>query len=119
MWFQTRLKSFSFFKVILNYCCMTVSNQIRVVAFNVPQLTQASFLQKNQTLQNGFLIFVMLRWHSGIENHEIWTFKVIFLCQKVRIFLKKNSLKNINLEPHFVKNTFFDNFKIERLLFLK
>ena len=25
-------------------------NQIRVVAFNVPQLTQASFLQKNQTL---------------------------------------------------------------------
>ena len=29
-------------------------NQIRVVAFNVPQLTQASFLQKNQTLQNLF-----------------------------------------------------------------
>ena len=25
-------------------------NQIRVVAFNVPELTQASFLQKNQTL---------------------------------------------------------------------
>ena len=39
------------------------SNQIRVVAFNVPQLTQASFLQKNQTLQNGFLISVTLRWH--------------------------------------------------------
>jgi len=31
-----------------------ISNQIRVVAFNVPQLTQASFLQKYQTLQNGF-----------------------------------------------------------------
>ena len=30
-----------------------LSNQIRVVAFNVPQLTQASFLQKkNQTLEN-------------------------------------------------------------------
>ena len=28
--------------------------QIRVVAFNVPQLTQASFLQKNWTLQNAF-----------------------------------------------------------------
>ena len=41
------------------------SNQIRVVAFNVPQLTQASFLQKNQTLQNGFLISVMLRWHRA------------------------------------------------------
>ena len=31
-----------------------VSNQVRVVAFNVPQLTQASFLQKNQTSQNVF-----------------------------------------------------------------
>ena len=31
-----------------------VNNQIRVVVFNVPQLTQASFLQKNQTLQNIF-----------------------------------------------------------------
>jgi hypothetical protein len=30
------------------------SNQIRVVAFNVPQLAQASFLQKNQTLQMFF-----------------------------------------------------------------
>ena len=27
------------------------NNQIRVVAFIVPQLTQASFLQKNKTLQ--------------------------------------------------------------------
>ena len=49
----------------------------------VPQLTQASFLQKNQTLQNGSLISVTLRWHSGVKNHEIWTFKVNFLCQKL------------------------------------
>jgi hypothetical protein len=35
------------------------------VAFNVPQLTQASFLQKNQTLQIGFLIYVMLKWHKA------------------------------------------------------
>jgi hypothetical protein len=41
------------------------SNQIIVVAFNVPQLTQASFLQKNQMLQNVFLISVMLRWHRA------------------------------------------------------
>ena len=41
------------------------SNQIRVVAFNVPQLTQASFLQKNQTLQNVFLISGTLRWHRA------------------------------------------------------
>ena len=46
------------------------------------QLTQASFLQKNQMLQNVFLISVTLRWHSGVKNHEIWTFKVNFLCQK-------------------------------------
>ena len=35
------------------------SNQVRVVAVSLPQLTQASFLQKNQTLQNVFLITVM------------------------------------------------------------
>ena len=39
------------------------SNQVRVVAVSLPQLTQASFLQKNQTLQNRFLISVTLRWH--------------------------------------------------------
>jgi hypothetical protein len=35
---------------------MPKSNQVRVVAFSLPQLTQASFIQKNQTLQNRFLI---------------------------------------------------------------
>ena len=59
-----------------------VGNQIYLVTLRPTRLTQASFLQKNQMLQNGFLIFLMLRWHSGIENHEIWTFKVNFLCQK-------------------------------------
>ena len=39
------------------------SNQVRVVAFSLPQLTQASFIQKNQVLQNRFLISVKLRWH--------------------------------------------------------
>ena len=39
------------------------SNQVRVVAFSLPQLTQASLIQKNQTLQNRFLISVTLRWH--------------------------------------------------------
>ena len=41
------------------------SNKIRVVAFNVPQLTQASFLQKIQMLQNAFLTSVMLTWHRA------------------------------------------------------
>ena len=39
------------------------SNQVTVVACQLVQLTQASFLQKNQTLQNRFLISVVLRWH--------------------------------------------------------
>ena len=43
-----------------------VSNQITVVAFQSVQLTQALFLQKNQTLQNIFLISVTLRWHRAL-----------------------------------------------------
>ena len=45
--------------------CMILSNQITVVAFQPVQLAQASFLQKNQTLQNVFLISVTLRWHRA------------------------------------------------------
>lgn len=37
------------------------SNQIYLVTVRPRQLTQASFLQKNQMLQNGFLIFLTLR----------------------------------------------------------
>ena len=40
---------------------LTKSNQITVVAFQSIQLAQASFLQKNQMLQNVFLISVTLR----------------------------------------------------------
>ena len=61
---------------------ITVNNQIYLVTLRPTQLTQVSFLQKNQMLQNGFMISVTLRWHSGVKNHEIWTFKVNFLCQK-------------------------------------
>ena len=39
----------------------THSNQIYLVTLTYGQLTQASFLQKNQMLQNGFLIFLTLR----------------------------------------------------------
>ena len=46
------------------------------------QLTQASFLQKNQMLQNCFLIFVTLRWHSGVENREIYVKKRSNLSKK-------------------------------------
>jgi hypothetical protein len=98
----------SLFWVINPLFQLPLSNQITVVSFQPVQLAQASFLQKNQMLKNVFLISVTLRWHSGIENHEIWTSK------NVRIFLKKNFI-----EEYQFRTTFFDNFKIERLLFLK
>ena len=50
------------------------SNQVRVVAVSLPQLTQASFLQKNQTLQNRFLISVTLRWHRVSVACKIQSF---------------------------------------------
>ena len=57
-------------------------NQIYLVTLRPTHLAHLSFFLKNQMLQNLFLISVMLRWHSGVENHEIWTFKVNFLYQK-------------------------------------
>ena len=59
-------------------------NQIYIVTFMCLTVdTSFIFTKKNQMLQNGFFISVMLRWYSGIKNHEIWTFKVNFLCQKM------------------------------------
>ena len=55
---------------------VTISNQVTVVAFQPVQLAQASFLQKNQTLQNVFLISVMLRWHRASVACKNWGFKV-------------------------------------------
>ena len=62
----------------------------RVVAVSLPQLTQASFLQKNQTLQNRFLISVTLRWHRVSVACKNQSFKVdyfilpLFLVPKLR-----------------------------------
>ena len=56
------------FQILSNYVrilWIPNSNQVTVVAFQLVQLTQASFLQKNQTWQNGFLISVKLRWHRA------------------------------------------------------
>ena len=68
------LCNFFFFLVIRsqqNSCCqhgsplesVTVISQIYLATLRPRQLTQASFLQKNQMLQNVFLISVTLRWH--------------------------------------------------------
>ena len=40
---------------------LPVSNQIYLVTLRPTQLTQASFLQKNKMLQNGFFIFLTQR----------------------------------------------------------
>ena len=42
-----------------------------------------------------------------------------YMSKIISIFLNFFSLKNINLGAHFLLLTLFDNFKIERLLFLK
>ena len=61
------------------------------------------------------MITVTLRWHSGVKNQEVLTFKVKFLCLKnVRIFLNFFSLKNINSEAHFLIPSIFKS-----LYFLK
>ena len=51
-------------------------NQIYLVTLRPRELTQASFLQKNQTLQNVFLISVTLRWHIAsvpCKNQSLWS----------------------------------------------
>ena len=66
------------------------SNHSYLVMLRPTQLSQAEFLQKKyQMLQNIFLISVTLRWHSGVKNHEIWT----FLCQKTSESFQKQAQK--------------------------
>ena len=58
-----RSQNISKIDLILSYLYNVVStNQIRFVAFNLPQLTQASFLQKNLTLQWYFVTIIVLTY---------------------------------------------------------
>ena len=66
--------------------CLPVCNQITVVTFQLVQLTQASFLQKDQKLQNVFLISVTLRWHRAsvaCKNQSNKVINLIFLVKKL------------------------------------
>ena len=84
----------------INY--RTGTNQISVVALSTTHSWhKLHFYKKKIKCCKMFLISVMLRWHSGIKNHEIWTFKVNFLWQKTSKSLFF-SLKNINLGPPFL-----------------
>ena len=72
--------------VTYNFAKVGVSNQITVVAFQPVQLAQASFLQKNQMLQNIFLIFVTQRWHKASVACKNQSFKVDyfdFSCENI------------------------------------
>ena len=79
------------------------SNQIYLVTLAYGQLTQASFLQKNQMLQNGFLIFLTLSGTVASKIMKSGHSKSIFYVRKrPNLSKKKFSLKNINLGPHFL-----------------
>ena len=81
------------------------------------------FLPMIQHTQRKLLNFE--NWVNGevsksAKSPNLPTFKVNFLHQKLsESFSIFFSLKNINLGAHFLLLTFFDNFKIEQLLFLK
>jgi hypothetical protein len=66
--------------------CSPLSNQIRVVAFNVPQLTQASFLQKKSNIA---------KWFFDICNTE--------MAQSLSSLQKSEFLKLIILIFHLKK----------------
>ena len=62
-------------------------NQITVVAFQSVQLAQDSVLQKNQTLQNVFLISVTLRWHRVSVACKNQSFKLVYFWTKSRKYI--------------------------------
>ena len=63
-------------------------NQIYLVTLRSRQITQASFLQKNQTLQNVFLISVTLRWHRASVVCKNQSFKVDHFTLPLFFFAK-------------------------------
>ena len=64
-------------------------------------------------------IFLLLRWHSDVENHEIGTFRVNFLFKKHSNLSKKHFIEEYQCRTTIFVKYIFDNFKIEWLLFLK
>ena len=96
-----------------------VPNQIYLVTMRPTQLTQASFFTKKSNVAKWFLITVTLRWHSGVENNEIWTFSQFSMSKNFRIFLKKIFIEEYQFRTTFFVKYIFENFKIEQLLFLK
>ena len=80
----------------------TSSNQIYLVTFMCLTVDTSFIFSKKSNVQNGFLISVTLRWHSGVKKHEIWTFKVNFLRQKTT-----ESFSFFFIEEYQFRTTFF------------
>ena len=54
---------------------------------------------------------------QGVKNHEIWTFKVNFLCQQTsEPFWVFFSLKNISWGPHFLITAIFKSLYLLKFL---
>jgi hypothetical protein len=73
--------------------CLPTINQIRVVAFNVPQLTQASFLQKKSNVAKRFFDICnaeMAQSLSSLQKSEFLKLIIlilIFHVKKLLVFL--------------------------------
>ena len=83
--------------------CGLLGNQIMVVAFQPVQLAKASFLQKNQTLQNVFFDICnaeMAQSFSSLQKSEFlsWLFhsSITFWCQNQEQWHKMSG-KNTNI----------------------
>ena len=98
----TQLTQASFFTEISNIAkCFFFDICNAEMAQSLSSLQKSEFLKlipiigiqlfnKNQMLQNGFFyISVTLRWHGGIKNHEIWTFKVFYVEKRPNLSIKK------------------------------
>ena len=71
-------------------------NQIRVVAFVVPKMTQASFLQKSQTLQNDICNTEMAQSLSSLQKSE---FLKLIPIIGIQLF-KKNQISHYRASTH-------------------
>ena len=102
---STKQINLAFFRQFLSIIkgILACSNKFMGKRFQAAQLTHERFL----TLDHSSEIFF---WHLPIWTFTKWSKsakcniglpKLIFYVKKVWIFLKKNSLKNINSGPHF------------------
>ena len=93
---------------------------IQVVEFSRGGYKIRKIFAQESTYSKEMIEFWELVLWRGVKKCHNLTFKVNSMCHKLlESFSIFFSLKNINLGAHFLLLTFFDNIKIEWLLFLK